>query len=94
MIKIKRTNFVFGIISKINIKLLITLICFVFIGTSIYANFESLSNQTIGMQEILWLLGGGLFSFLSIIINAYAWKLLINNIFCNTCNLNIIKIFE
>ena len=88
-----RKNFVFGMISKINIKLLITLICFAFIGTSIYGNFESLSNQTIGREEILWLLSGILFSFLSIIINAYAWKLLIKNIGCNTNNLNIIKIF-
>ena len=47
MIQIIRNNFVFGMISKINIKLLITLICFAFLGTSIYGNFESLSNQTI-----------------------------------------------
>ncbi|WP_269609836.1 lysylphosphatidylglycerol synthase transmembrane domain-containing protein [Prochlorococcus marinus] len=80
-------------ISKINIKLLITLICFAFLGTSIYGNLESLSNQTIGRQQILWLLGAVLISFLSIIINAYAWKLLINNIGCNTNKLNIIKIF-
>ena len=93
MIKIKRNNFVFAMISKINIKFIITLFCFVFLGTSIYGNFESLSNQIIGRQEILWLLGGIFFSFLSIIINAYAWKLLINNIGCNVNNLNIIKIF-
>ena len=93
MIQIIRNNFVFGMISKINIKLLVTLICFAFLGNSIYGNFESLSNQTIGRQEILWLIGGILFSFLSIIINAYAWKLLINNIGCNSKNLNIIKIF-
>ena len=93
MIQIIRNNFIFGMISKINIKLLITLICFAFLGTSIYGNFESLSNQIIGRQEILWLLGGILFSFLSIIINAFAWKLLINNIGCNTNNLDIIKIF-
>ena len=93
MIQIKRNNFVFLLISKINIKLLITLICFAFIGNSIYGNFDSLSNQTIGKKEILWLLGGILFSFLSIIINAYAWKLLINNIGFNSNKLNIIKIF-
>ena len=93
MIHIKRNNIVFGMISKINIKLLITLICFAFLGTSIYGNLESLSNQIIGRQTIFWLLGGILFSFLSIIINAYAWELLINNIGCNTNNLNIIKIF-
>jgi len=80
-------------ISKINIKLLITLICFVFLGTSIYGNFESLSNQTITSKEMLWLLWGIIFSFLSIIFNAYAWKLLINNIGCNINNLNIIKLF-
>ncbi|WP_269604867.1 lysylphosphatidylglycerol synthase domain-containing protein [Prochlorococcus marinus] len=93
MIRIKVNSFVLWAISKINIKLFITLICFVFLGTSIYTNFESLSNQTIGMEEMLWLSGGILFSFLSIIINAYAWKFLINNIGCNTINLNIIKIF-
>ena len=93
MIQIKRNNFVFVMISKINIKLLITLICFAFLGASIYVNFDSLSNQLIGRQEILWLLLGILFSFLSIIINAYAWKLLINNIGYDGNKLNIIKIF-
>tara|TARA_Y100001968_G_scaffold304728_1_gene319995 strand:+ start:211 stop:1161 length:951 start_codon:yes stop_codon:yes gene_type:complete len=93
MTQTKRNSFVFGMISKVNIKLLITLICFVFIGTSIYGNFESLSNQKIAREEILWLLGGTVFSFLSIIINAYAWKLLMKNIGCNTNNLNIIKLF-
>ncbi len=93
MIQIKRNNLVFGIISKINIKFLITLICFAFLGTSIYGNFESLSNQIIGREQMLWLLSGILFSFLSIIINAYAWKLLINKIDIKSNNLNIIKIF-
>ena len=93
MIQIIRNNFVFEMISKVNIKLFITLSCFAFLGTSIYVNFESLSNQTIARIQILWLLGGILFSFLSIMINAYAWKLLINNIACNPNNLNIIKLF-
>ncbi len=93
MIQIKRNNFVFRVISKINTKITITLFCFAFLGTSIYGNFESLSNQTIGREEVLFLLVAILFSFLSIIINAYAWKLLINNIGCNSNNLNIIKIF-
>ena len=93
MIQIKRNNSVFAMISKIKIKLIITLICFAFLGASIYGNFDSLSNQTIGRQEISWLLLGILFSFLSIIINAYAWKLLINNIGCNVNKLNIMKMF-
>ena len=93
MIRIIINNFVFGMSSKINIKLLITLICFSFLGKSIYGNFESLSNQTIARQEIFWLLWALVFTFLSIIINAYAWKLLINNIGCNINNLNIVKLF-
>ena len=93
MNEIIRKNFVFGMISKINIKLLITLICFAFLGTSIYGNFESLSNQTITSEQILWILWGVIFSFFSIIINAYAWKLLINNIGCSINNLNIIQLF-
>ena len=92
MIQIIRNNFIFGMISKINIKLLITLICFVFLGTSIYGNFESLSNQVITSEELLWLLLGIVFSFLSIIINAYAWKFLIDNIGCDVNNLNIVSI--
>tara|TARA_Y100001968_G_scaffold130400_1_gene119034 strand:- start:804 stop:1772 length:969 start_codon:yes stop_codon:yes gene_type:complete len=88
-----RSNFVFGIISKINFKLFITLSCFVFIGTSIYGNLESLSKQEISMVGILWLLFGIIFSFLSIIINAYAWKLLIKNIGCNSNKLSIVKLF-
>ena len=93
MNEIIRRNLVFGMISKINIKFLITLICFAFLGNSIYGNFDSLSNQTITSEEILWILWGGIFSFFSIIINAYAWKLLINNIGCSINNLNIIKLF-
>ena len=89
----KRNNFVLKMISKINIKLLITLICFVFIGTSIYVNFESLSNQEIATEEILWLFLGVIFSYLSIIINAYAWKYLINNIGCHSNKFNIVKLF-
>ncbi|WP_269616708.1 lysylphosphatidylglycerol synthase transmembrane domain-containing protein [Prochlorococcus marinus] len=80
-------------ISKINIKLLITLSCFLFIGTSIYINFESLSNEEIATEEILWLLLGMIFSYLSIIINAYAWKYLINNIGCHSNKFNIVKLF-
>ena len=68
--KNQRYNVDFGILSKINIKLFVTLICFGFLGNSIYRNFESLSNQEIAAREILWLLAGILFSFLSIIINA------------------------
>ena len=89
----ERYTFVLGMLSKIKVKLLITLICFGFIGNSIYGNFESLSNQKITGEEILWLLASILFSFLSIIINAYAWKLLINNIGCNSNKLNIVKLF-
>ena len=89
----ERYTFVFGMLSKINIKLCVTLICFGFLGNSIYGNFESLSNQKITGTEILWLLAAILFSFLSIIINAYAWKLLIKNIGCNSNKLNIVKLF-
>ena len=81
------------IISKLNIKLFVTLLCLIFIGKSIHGNYNALSNQIIGQKEILWLLGGLIFSFLSIIINAYAWKLLIESIGCNSNKLNIIKIF-
>ena len=91
--KIKRIIFDFEMLSKINIKILVTLVCFVFIGNSIYGNFESLSNQRITSQEMIWLLGAVAFSFLSIIINAYAWKLLINNIGCKSNKLNIVKLF-
>tara|TARA_Y100001968_G_scaffold301713_1_gene314292 strand:+ start:592 stop:1554 length:963 start_codon:yes stop_codon:yes gene_type:complete len=93
MIQIKRNNFILGMISKINLKLLITLSCFAFLGISIYGNFESLLNQKIGNLELLWLLGGLVFSFLSIIINAHAWRFLINNLGCNINKLNILKLF-
>ena len=49
----KRNTFIFEMLSKINIKFLITLICFAFLGNSIYGNFESLSNQKINSEEIL-----------------------------------------
>ena len=93
MIQIIRNNFVSEMISKINIKLLITSVCFVFIGTSIYENFDSLSSQVITSEKILFLLYGIIFTLLSIIINAYAWKLLISNIGFNINNLNIVRLF-
>ncbi len=89
----KRIFFLLGLISKVNIKFLITLISFAFLGNSIYRNFDALSNQTITIQGILWLLGGLIFSFLSIIVNAYAWKLLSKNIGCDSNKLNIPKLF-
>ena len=86
-------SFAFGFVSRINIKLLITLISLIFIGNSIYLNFDDLSDQTINMRKIIWLLCGIGFTFLSIIINAYAWKLLINSIGCDTNKLKLVKIF-
>ncbi len=89
----KKNIIVFGLLSKINVKLLVTLICFAFLGNTIYKNFEPLYNQKITSEGISWLLGGILFSILSIIINAYAWKLLIINIGCNSDKLNVFKLF-
>ena len=81
------------IISSINIKLLVTLISLVFIGNSIYFNFDSLSNQKITFLEILWLFGGTLLTTISIVINGYAWKLLVINICSNRNSLDILKLF-
>ena len=92
-LKIKVRALVFLMLSKINIKLLITLSCFVFIGTSIYGNIESLSNQKITIQGSLWLLLGIVLSFLSIIVNAFAWQLLNNNLGCKSNKLKIVKLF-
>ena len=89
----KRFFLLFKIISKLNIKFLITFISFAFIGSSIYGNFDALTNQIITQEEILWLIFATIFSFLSIIINAYAWKLLINSLGCDSNRLNIIEIF-
>ena len=89
----KKLSFIFEILSKINVKLLTTFICLLFIGSSIYGNFEDLASQKIALKGSIWLSWGVGFSFLSIIINAFAWKLLINSIGCNSKKLNIIKIF-
>ena len=80
-------------ISRINIKLFITLISLVFIGNSIYFNFDSLSNQKIAFFEVLWLLGGILLTTLSIVINGYAWRLLVKNI-CINVNSNRIDLLR
>ena len=92
-LQIIKNSLVFRIISKINIKFLITLTCLIFLGFSIYGNFDDLAGQTITRKEILWLIAGIFFSFSSIIINAYAWKLLIRSIGCNSKSLNIVEIF-
>ena len=90
---IKRFFLLFKIMSKLNIKFLITFISFAFIGSSIYGNFNSLINQRITQEEIFGLIFATIFSFLSIIINAYAWKLLINSLGCDSDRMNIIEIF-
>ena len=92
-IKSQRFSFLFKSLSKINIKLFITFFCLVFLGNSIYVNFDDLANQTVTLKVFIWLFAGIIFSSLSIIINAYAWKLLINNIGGDSNKLNIIKIF-
>ena len=92
-LKIKKISFFSGIISKINFKLLITLTCLLFLTNSIKVNFQDLSNQRFDLIQVFWLIGGIIFSLLSIIINAYAWKSLINNIGCNSNKLNVIKIY-
>ena len=89
----KQISFLVEIISKVNIKLLITLVSLGFLANSIYGNFDDLANQNINQREILWLFTSFIFTFLSIIINAYAWKLLINSIVCDINNLNIIRLF-
>tara|TARA_B100000579_G_scaffold236052_1_gene193571 strand:- start:114 stop:1091 length:978 start_codon:yes stop_codon:yes gene_type:complete len=89
----QRFSFFFDFISKLNIKLLITLICLIFLGNSIYSNFDDLAVQTINMRKLIWLSCGITLTFLSVIINAYAWKLLINSIGCDSRKLNILKIF-
>tara|TARA_B100000579_G_scaffold296367_1_gene246475 strand:+ start:3447 stop:4406 length:960 start_codon:yes stop_codon:yes gene_type:complete len=89
--KIKR--YFLWFISKLDIKLFITIVSFFFIAFSIYRNFEGLSNLKITIKEIIWFSVGILFSFLSIIINAYAWKLLINSIGLGGIKLKIIRIF-
>ena len=80
-------------ISGVNIKLFVTLISLAFIGNSIYFNFDSLSNQKITFLEILWLFGGTLLTTISIVINGYAWKLLVINICSNGNSLDILKLF-
>jgi len=91
--QLKRFSSLHKLISKVNIKLFITLICFVFLGKSIYGNFDDLALQIITLNKVVWLSVGIIFSFLSIFINAYAWKLLINSIGCDSNKFNIIKLF-
>ena len=81
------------VLSKINYKILITFISLLFVCTSIYGNLEDLANQVITFKVIIWLICGFIFSFLSIIVNAYAWKFLIDSIGIESRKLNLIKIF-
>ncbi len=91
--KSKRYFWLLKIMSKLNIKFLITFFSFAFIGSSIYGNFDALTNQIIAQEEIFWIIFAIIFSFISIIINAYAWKLLINSLGCDSNRMNIIEIF-
>ena len=91
-LKIKK-SLILHTVSKINIKFFITLACLLFLGNSIYSNFDALSNQLISIREILWLSAGIIFTLLSIILNAFAWKFLIKSIGCDIKELSIVRIY-
>ena len=82
LFKLKNLEYslILDFIYKINIKVLVTLISLSFIGFSIYNNAEGLSNETIGIQQTLWIIVAIIFSLLSIVINAYAWMFLIDSL--------------
>ena len=92
-INLKKLSFDFVIIIKKNTKFIVTLVCLFFLGLSIFSNWNDLANQTIDFNAFLWLFAAIIFSFLSILINAFAWHLLIESLGIEKNKLNIIKIF-
>ncbi len=75
------------------IKLWVTLLCFSFIGYSIFSNFEKLSQQTISSHAISYLLLGFIVSWISLIVNALAWERIILWLGYDYGDLGIIPLF-
>ena len=74
-------------------KLLTTFTCIIFIGFSIYTNYSKLLEQRIDGLTILFLLLGLLISWLSLVINAFAWKSIIGWLGHNNSNIDLISLF-
>ncbi|ABX08420.1 lysylphosphatidylglycerol synthase domain-containing protein [Prochlorococcus marinus] len=83
--------------NKINLpgglKLWVTFCCFSFIGYSIFNNFGQLSQQSFSRLSLLFIFSGFLVSWLSLIINAIAWKKIISWLGYNSNEIKIIPIF-
>ncbi len=82
-----------SILSNINLKLCITIVSLYFVGYSIYGNLDALNNQNIGIYGFLWLVIGTVLSMLSIIVNGYAWKFLLENLGFSNSRFKVIKSF-
>ncbi|KGG12904.1 MULTISPECIES: lysylphosphatidylglycerol synthase domain-containing protein [Prochlorococcus] len=75
------------------LKIWITFFSFLFIGYSIYSNFGKLSQQSIPKSSFLFLIFGFFVSFLSLIVNAYAWKRIVIWLGYKSKDINFISLF-
>ncbi len=75
------------------LKLWVTLFCIIFLGNSIFNNYGKISEQTIDIGTFFILFAGLLVSLLSLVVNAIAWKSIIQWLGYKNENLDLIILF-
>ena len=78
---------------KFNYKLLITLATLAFVGVSIAGNADKIIKESIDFKSSIWLLIALSITLLSIIVNAFAWKMLFYNYDKKLFKLDLIALF-
>ncbi len=77
----------------INPRVVITISCFLFIGFSIFNSADKLRSLSLSGRSFLWLAIGIFISVISLIINAIAWKSLLQWMDYRTDKIPIISLF-
>ena len=74
-------------------RLLITIISFIFLGNSILANLGKISFQDFDKATFIFISYSFILTSISILLNAFSWRLLIKWMGYNYTHINIIKLF-
>lgn len=82
-----------SVVSFRRVKLLVTLLSILFVGLSIFNNFEQIINEEIHKESLILLSLGCIICILSILVNGLAWKELVKWLGYKNNNVNIVYLF-
>ena len=80
-------------LTKVRVKLIITILSLIFISYSIAINFERLKQESVNINSLLLIFLALFATSLSVFINAYAWKYLLKCLEFRDERLSIIRMF-